>query len=189
MYMMALNVKPSRGPRTGVGMLLDPARYLSVFDSIGAKRVGVVGDPAKSGPYLKKAQLAARRNGIALVVREVHFAKETPAMLDALRGKVDALWMLPDVTAVSPESTEAYFLFSQGERVPLVTFAEVYLSMGAAVALGIDRYDIGRQLGEMAQGFLDGRSLDELPPQSPRRVQMKSNDGVLRRLKITMGGN
>ena len=109
-------------------------------------------------------------------------------MLDSLRGKVDAIWMLPDVTAVSPETTEAYFLFSQGERVPLVSFAEFYLSMGGAVALGIDRFDIGRQLGSLAQSVLDGTPVEELSTQPPRRVMMKVNDGVLRRLKISIAG-
>jgi putative ABC transport system substrate-binding protein len=186
LYMMALNPKP-RQKATGVAMLLDPARYVSVFEEIGARRVGVVYDPARSGAYLKRAQVAARRSGIDLVLREVRSPKETPAMLESLRGKVDALWMIPDVTAVSPASTEAYFLFSQSQGVPVVTFSDVYLSMGGAVALGIDRFDIGKQLGEMAESVLAGTPVDDLPSQPPRRVLIKSNDGVLRRLKISNG--
>ena len=182
LYMMALNPKPRQNV-TGISMLLDPARYLGVFNSLGARRVGVVYDPKRSGAYLKRAQSAARRSGIDLVEREVRSPKETPAMLESLRGRVDALWMIPDLTAVSPASTEAYFLFSQGEAVPVVTFADVYLSMGGAVALGIDRFDIGRQLGEMAQRVLDGTPVEELSPQYPRRAVSKSNEGVLRRLK------
>ena len=187
LYMMALNPKP-RQRVTGVGMLLDPVRYLGVFDALGSKKVGVVYDQARTGAYLKRAQLAARRSGVELVLREVRSPRETPAMLESLRGKVDAIWMLPDVTAVSPASTEAYFLFSQGERVPVVTFAEAYLSMGGAVALGIDRFDIGRQLGEMAQSVLGGTPIEDIPPQSPRRALTKSNDGVLRKLKVTGTG-
>ena len=189
LYMMALHPKPHpRGTMTGVGMLIEPARYLALFDSIGSKRVGVIGDPAKSGAYLRKAQAAARRTGIELLVREVHSPRETLAMLDSLRGKVDALWMLPDVTAVSPETTEAYFLFSQGERVPVVSFAEFYLSMGGALSLGIDRLDIGRQLGTMAQSVLEGTRAEEIALQPPRRAVLKVNEGVLRRLKISIGG-
>jgi putative tryptophan/tyrosine transport system substrate-binding protein len=189
LYMMALHAKSrQRGSVTGVGMLFDPLRYLAVFESIGAKRVGVVGDPAKSGAYLKKALIAARRSGIDLVVREVHSPRETLAMLDSLRGKVDALWMLPDITAVSPETTEAYFLFSKGERVPVVSFAEFYLSMGGALSLGIDRFDIGRQLGAMAQSVLAGTRAEEIAPQPPRRAVLKVNEGVLRRLKIVIAG-
>jgi len=186
LYMMALQPRPSNGT-TGVGMLLDPSRYLAVFDALGARRVGVLYDPALSGAYLKRAQAAASRGVTDLVLREVHAAKETPAMLQSLRGKVDAIWMLPDPTAVSPASTEAYFLFSQGEMVPVVTFADVYLSMGGAVALTIDRFDIGRQLGEMAQRVLDGTPMEAIPAEPPRRVVTKSNDGVVRRLKANLG--
>ena len=186
LYMMALNPKPRQNV-TGVAMLLDPARYFGVFQNLGAKRVGVVYDPSRSGAYLKRAQAAARRSGLDLVAREVRAPKETPAMLESLRGKVDALWMIPDLTAVSPASTEAYFLFSQGEGVPVVTFADVYLSMGGAVALGIDRFDIGRQLGEMAQSVLEGTPVEELSPQYPRRALTRSNEGVLRRLRAMAG--
>jgi putative ABC transport system substrate-binding protein len=188
LYMMAL--RPKQRPNlSGVGMLHDPVKYLAVFNSMGSKRVGIVYDPSRSGNYLKRAQSAARRIGIDLVAREVRAPKETPAMLDSLRGKVDAVWMLPDITAVSPASTEAYFLFSQGQSVPVVTFAEVYLTMGGAIALGIDRYDIGRQLGEMSQSVLDGTPIEELSPQYPRLSLAKSNDGVLRRLKIKIGSS
>jgi putative tryptophan/tyrosine transport system substrate-binding protein len=188
LYMMALNSKP-RQRMSGISMLVDPARYVSAFESLGARRVGVIYDPSRSGVYVRRAQAVARRAGIELVPREVHAPKETPAMLESLRGKVDAIWMIPDITAVSPASTEAYFFFSQREGVPVITFAEIYLSMGAAIALSIDRYDIGKQLGEMAQSILDGTPIDNIASQSPRRVVNKSNDGVLRRLKMTgMGG-
>jgi putative tryptophan/tyrosine transport system substrate-binding protein len=189
LYMMALHAKPQqRGAISGVGMLLDPARYLAVFESIGSKRVGIVADPVKSGAYLKKALSLAKRSGIELVVREVRSPRETLAMLDSLRGKVDALWMIPDLTAVSKETTEAYFLFSQGERVPLVSFAEAYLNMGGAVSLCLDRYDMGRQLGAMAESVLAGTPAGEIQIQSPRRTVLKMNEGVLRRLKITLPG-
>lgn len=187
LYLMVLNPK-SRLPanHTGVGMLIDPVRYLSVLENLGTRRVGVLYDPSRSAPYLRKAQFAAKRAGIDLVVREVHSPRDTPALLDSLRGRVDALWMLPDLTAVSPATTEAYFLFSQGEMVPVVTFSEVYLAMGGAVALNIDRHDIGRQAGEMAQRFLDGTPIDEIPHQSPRKATLKTNTGVLRKLKLSL---
>ncbi|GFO63509.1 ABC transporter substrate-binding protein [Geomonas paludis] len=181
-YMMALNAKPRR-LAGGVTMLLDPGKYLSVLEEMGCERVGVLYDPARSGAYVKRALGMAARSRIKLVLREVHAAKETPAMLASLKGKVDALWMLPDTTAVSPVSTEAYFLFSQAERVPVVTFADVYLSMGGAVALTIDRYDIGRQLAELAQNVLDGNQPEEWGD-PPRRVVTRTNDGVVRQLKL-----
>jgi putative tryptophan/tyrosine transport system substrate-binding protein len=186
LYMMALNPKP-RQRSSGVAMLLDPARYISVFDALGVKRIGVIYDPARSGAYVRRAQAAARRSGIDLVVREVRAPKDTPAMLQSLKGKVDAIWMIPDLTAVSPASTEAYFLFSQSERVPVVSFADVYLSMGGAIALGIDRFDIGKQVGEMAESILSGTRVEEIPPQAPRRALTRRNDGVLRRLNLSYG--
>lgn len=185
LYMMTLN--PNHKPKpwtTGVTMFLDPSRYLAVFEALGAGKVGILYDPSRTGGYLKRAQSSAGRSRVELIPREVRNPKETPAVLESLRGKVDALWMIPDPTAVSPAATEAYFLFSQAERVPVVAFADVYLSMGGAVALSIDRYDIGRQLAEMAQRVLDGASPDEMEPEPPRRAVTRSNEGVVRQLKL-----
>ena len=186
LYMIALNARPRRSV-SGVSMLFDPAKYLSVFDAVGAQRVGVLYDPARNGAYVKRALSLASRCGVHLVLREVHAPKETPAMLASLKGKVDALWMLPDTTAVSPASTEAYFLFSQSERVPVVSFADIYLSLGGAVALTIDRFDIGKQLAEMAEKLLSG-NLAEDACEAPRRVVTRTNESVVRQLKLELGG-
>lgn len=182
LYMMALNTKRRRWA-TGVSMLVEPSRYVATFQTLGLERVGVLYDQGKSGPYVKRAQGSAGRS-VDLVTREVHAPKETPSMLESLRGKVDAVWLIPDPTAVTTSSTEAFFLFSQGERVPVIAFSDYYLKIGAAVALTIDRYDIGRQLGEMAQSVLEGTPVDEVTPEWPRKVSISFNDGVVRRLRM-----
>ncbi|MBJ6723980.1 ABC transporter substrate-binding protein [Geomesophilobacter sediminis] len=187
LYMMVITPR-HRLPanHSGVGMLIDPSRYVSVLDNLGSRRIGVLFDPSRTGAYLKKAQSAARRSGMDLVVREVRSPRETPALLDSLRGRVDAIWMIPDLTAVSTATTEAFFLFSQGEMIPVVTFSDFYLTMGGAIALSIDRHDIGRQLGEMARQVLDGTPVEELPAQSPRKFTIKANNGVLKKLRLSL---
>lgn len=189
LYMMVLSLRQRYGPnQSGVTMWVDPSRYLAVFENGHAKRVGLLYDPNRSGNYVRKAQSAAKRFGIDIVAREVRSPKETPAMLDSLRGKVDALWMVPDLTAVSSETTEAYFLFSQGEMVPVITFSDVYLPMGGAVAVNIDRFDIGRQVGEMALSILGGTPVEDIAPQTARKSTLKWNAVVLRKLKFVLNG-
>ena len=86
------------------------------------------------------------------MIREVSAPRETLEQLATLAGKVDALWMLPDSTAVTRETTEAYFRFGQQQTVPVVSFAANYLGLGAAAVLEIDRIAMGRQADAMVYG-------------------------------------
>ena len=185
--LMALSLNLAKGPSGtvgGVGMLPAPERYLERCRTMGARRVGVIHDPARSGYYLQRARQAARRMGIELVVREVHAPPETPARLEQMKGKVDALWMLPDTTAVTAETLEAYFLFSLQQKVPVVTFSEQYLAKGAAVSLDVDRADLGRQAAELANSLLSGAAIHSTAVDA-RKFQVHANETVGRNLGIS----
>lgn len=169
---------------TGIDMFAPPERYISLFQGMKRRRVGLIHHPAKSGWYVHQARQAAQRMGIELVVREVSAPKDTLNQLASLSGKVDALWMLPDATAVTRETAEAYFRFSQEQNVPVVSFAGAYLGLGAAAVLEIDRTELGRQAGDMAEAILKGADAADIPLAFPRRVQPKTNPSVLRHLGI-----
>jgi putative tryptophan/tyrosine transport system substrate-binding protein len=167
---------------TGVDLLVKPEQYLALFKKIKVRRIGVVYDPARTERYLQTARGAAKQLGLELVTREVHDPRQTLAQLNSLQGKVDALWVLPDSTAVTRESLEAYFLFSQGQSVPVISFSAAHLKLGALLVLEIDRGDLGRQAGELARQILQGEEPGELSVASPRKVALKVNDAVAKRL-------
>lgn len=187
--MMALGIHDQSSARTnltGVGMFIAPRPYLNLCQNMKAKRVGVVYHAAKSDWYLRQAIQEARRQNIKLVLREVRSPQQTIAQLSSLAGEVDAIWMLPDSIAVTRETLEAYMRFSKEKRVPLVSFADAYLGLGAAAVLELDRLDLGRQAGEMAIALLNGTSVSKLPMSQPRRAVYKTNRSVLKNLGMTL---
>lgn len=183
--LMALGIHSLSGSQhniSGIGMFAAPEHYVTIFQAIKSRRVGVIHNPAKSGWYLHKARQAADRAGIELVVREVVASRETLDQLAGLGGKVDVLWMLPDTTAVTRETTEAYFRFGQEHAIPVISFAGSYLGLGAAAVVEIDRVELGQQAGDMVTALLAGGNISELPVSPPRRISIKNNSGVLKRL-------
>lgn len=169
---------------TGVEVQPAPERYLPLFSSLKARRVGVISNASRSAAYIKYARRLAAGLGIDLVVREVKSSKDVAIQLDSLAGLIDALWMLPDNVTASGEAADAHFLFSVGHRVPVIAFSSAYLASGAAMALDIDRFDMGKQGGEMAAALLAGNGISAIPPQTPRKTIVKSNPHVLRRLGL-----
>ena len=190
-YLMVINPQSMvKGHRnvTGVAMNVAPEKYLDLLTRISPKpkMVGVICDPAKSGYLVKRAQQAARGRGIELAVREVQTPRDVPDALTSLKGIVDALWMFPDTTVVTPETVELFLLASQENRFPVIGFAGKYVEMGALAALDIDSFDQGRQAGEMAEHILKGSAVADLPGAEARSTTVKVNRSVAKKLGISL---
>jgi len=169
---------------TGVEFFVKPDQIVPIFSYLKARKVGVLFDPDKSGEYLRKSIAVASRLGVELVKREVSSPRDTINQLTQLTGSVDAVWMIPDAAAVNNRTVEAYFLFAQGQQIPLLSFDRYHLGSGAAVVVEPDRNEMGVQAGEMVAAVLDGTSISSLPPLSPRKFILKTNPAVLKRLNI-----
>ena len=180
--------KSNQSNLSGISMFVSPERYIGVFRNMKTRRVGVVHNPAKSGWDMNQARQIARQSDIELVVREISTSRETLDKLSGLAGKVDALWMLPDTIAVTRETTEAYFRFGQQYSVPVISFSGTYIGLGAAVALEIDRYALGRQADGLAVAILSGQR-SERQVIFPAKTELKKNNSVLQRLRVEPGRN
>ena len=187
---MSLGIRDQRNnlPNlAGIDMFAPPEQYLALFKEMKKQRIGVLHDPAKSGWYLRRALQLAHTYGIKLVVRETTSPRDTLNRLASLKGEVDAVWMLPDTTAVTRETAEAYFVFSQEEQVPVVSFSGAYLMLGAAAAVEIDRIELGRQAADLCSKALHGTDTADLSFTYPRKTTIKNNRNVLKRLGIDHG--
>jgi putative tryptophan/tyrosine transport system substrate-binding protein len=170
----------------GVNMVAEPGKYLELFDAMRKKRIGVLYDPSKSGRYLDQAAQAARNFGVTLETVEVHISQEVQSALEKLRGRIDALWVLPDSTVVSGVNMEAYIIFSIDNKVPVVSYLKQHLRSGVAASLDVDFYDIGRQAGDLCLQLIRKGARSGGFVVSPRRAQLSTNAGVLHKLGITL---
>ena len=191
LYLMVLNpqtIVHGNGNATGVAMNVPPEKYLDLLTRISPapKKIGLVYDPSKTGRLVKRAQQAARERGMEITTLEVSRPNEVPKALDAMKGMVDALLMLPDTTVVTPETVEFFLLFSQNNNIPVITFASKYVEMGALLSLDIDGFDQGRQAGEMAQQILNGAAVSAVPGTEARKTHVKANRNVAKKLRITL---
>lgn len=171
---------------TGVEVQSPPERYLQLFTSIRARKVGIISNSDRSGVYVRNAKKAAAVLGIDLIVRDVKSSKEVNGQLSTLVGIVDAIWMLPDSVTSSGEAADAHFMFSATHKVPVVTFSSAYLASGAALALDFDRFEMGKQGGEMAAAVMNGSGILDISAEPPRKTMIKYNSSVLRRLDIKL---
>lgn len=188
-YLMVLNPLSilSGGENiTGVSMNIPPEKQLRIFRQALAdlKTIGLLYNPSRTGYLVEKAQDAAEKVGIALIARQVRRSMDVPLTIKDMRGKIDAFWMLPDLTVITPETIEFLLLFSMENNIPILTFAEKYVEFGALMSIGIDSFDLGVQAGEMANAILSGRDMADVHRVDARKAVLSINLTVARKMGI-----
>jgi len=188
-YAMVPNPQPAspeRNNQAGVGMNLPPEKYLAELRKVmpDVRRVGLVYDPQKTGPYVKKAVQAALAMGIDLITKEVRNPREAIAAIRGLKGEIELFWMLPDSTVITQETVEFLVYFSFENKVPLLAFAEKYVAMGALMSLGIDDADAGRQAGELYKRVLEEGVLNGPRVIEPEKVVLSINLKTAEKMSI-----
>jgi putative ABC transport system substrate-binding protein len=131
-------------------------------------QLGVIYDPEKTGPMVLEARKSAEALGMALVASPVASQKEVPAAVRGLVGKIQAFWMVPDETVVTPESFKFLLLTAFENNLPFVTVSDIFVEAGALASLSPDYTDVGRQGCQLATDIQHGRvhpaEVTVLPP-------------------------
>jgi putative ABC transport system substrate-binding protein len=170
---------------TGVSMNVSAGQQLNALLEIlpGAKRIGIVYDPQKTGHLFEEARRAALFREVTLISREVSSPREAPSAIDDLKGEIDAFWMLPDTTVLTQESVKYLFLFSFENNIPVLSFSKKYIKMGSLISLNIDAVNIGRQAGKMANQILAGKDMGNIIKTAPIKSVMTVNPWVAGRFE------
>lgn len=189
-YMMVLNpgaIVQGSSNITGVSLNIPPERQLHIFQRVlpsHIKRIGLIYDPAKTAGYVRHALKVAHTYGFEIVAREVHSPKEVAPLINGLQGQIDAYWMVPDQTLMTPDTVEHLLLFSIDTMVPVLSFATKYVEMGALMAVNFDVHDLGKQTAEVARRVLNGVWPTEIAPADAKHCYLKYNFKVAHKLDI-----
>jgi putative tryptophan/tyrosine transport system substrate-binding protein len=138
---------------SGVNMLVSPEKYAeSVLQVLpGVKRVGFIYNPANTGSFADKLTKALHSHSVTVIAKQAKSAGEAPRLLEDMKGKVDALLLLPDTTITTTEMVNVLLIHSFRNLVPVIAFSEKYVRLGALAAVTVSPRDLGAQTGEMAR--------------------------------------
>jgi putative ABC transport system substrate-binding protein len=190
-YLMVLNPQNIlAGERniTGVSMNISPDNQLKALlkSMPQAKRIGLVYDPEKSASFAREARDAAARMNLTLVAKEARTSKDPPSLIMDMKKGIDVYWMVPDTTVITPLTVEFLLLFSLENNIPLLTFSEKYLEMGAFMATAIDPFDMGAQAGEIANKILQGKEVKQIHQVHARTMVVSTNMMIAGKMGITV---
>jgi len=179
---------PDQAQTTGVLMCMGPTAQFAAIKSAlpDVRRLGVIYHPGRNKTMLEQAMAAAAGQDLTLVAEAADSPRAVSRLLAAMEGKIDGLWMVPDPTVITPQTVEAMLIYSLEKRVPVVTFSEKYMELGATVAITFDLFAMGEQAGEMVSTILAGTPVASIPKAEPRKFNVIVNGRVAKKLGIAI---
>ena len=188
-YVMVLNpesVISGEENITGVSMNIPQGNQLAVImDALPyTKAIGLLYDPNRTGRFVEDVEDIAGNIGIRLIANKVYNSRDVPSAIMQMKGKIDVFWMLPDITVITPETIEFLLLFSFENNIPVFTFSEKYVEMGAFMSMDIDAFDMGRQAGEMVRAMQAGKDIKDISSVYARKAVVSTNLMVARKIGI-----
>lgn len=173
---------------TGVDMIIPPEKQLeSIHETLPTlKTLGLVYDPKRSGTNVEKIIKHSAGLDLRIDAKPTSNPKEVPGLVSSMTGTINAYWMIPDLTVVTPQSIEHIFLFSLENRIPVITFSEKYLAKGATLAVCFDIQDMGRQAGLIAKKIIYGSNPSQIKREPARKTKTLVNMTVAKKLGLNV---
>lgn len=174
-----------------VGLSLDiPFRqHLKPLQTLVPKvsRIGVLFDPQKTNGMQNQLLRDAKALGISIVSEAVQTEQDVPQALNAIKGRIDALWLLPDSTVLTENTLDFLMSTTLEAHIPVVGFSAGLVHSGALVAAYVHYGDIGKQAARLSQQLVGQTSpslLGTIIP--PERVQQSINQKSARFLSLSL---
>ena len=159
--------------------------YTSLVPTL--RTFGVIYDPEKTATMITQANAAAGQLGLRLVAVPVASSKEVPAALRSMLGKIDALWMVPDETVVTPESFKFLLVEAFENNLPFLAVSDIFVEVGALAALSPDYTELGRQGCQLARAIESGQlQLAAVNVFPPEKINLAINLKTASKLGLTL---
>mgnify|MGYP001147208145 CR=1 FL=1 len=161
------------GNVAGVSLEIPVRIQLYTLKSIVPKvsKVGVIYNPKKTGNLIIEAKKAADEFGFALIASKADTKEDIPRALRAFAEGIDAYWMVPDPTLVTPEGFSIVLNYTFEKKVPFLAYSKAMVDRGALVSLAPNYASIGSQACSVANQIIQGAT-------TPAQVSIASPKGL-----------
>lgn len=150
------------------------------------KNIAVIYNPRQNSAFIATAKHDARQFGFRLQPFAITSPKQLPAALEGVANSADLFWGINDQLVVTPQTAKSLLLFSFRNKIPFIGLSDAWVKAGALFALDRDYIDLGRQCAVLTEKVLSGTGVQQLPPESPRRVTYMLNRHTAEQMKLEL---
>jgi putative tryptophan/tyrosine transport system substrate-binding protein len=165
-----------------------PGKRLALLREIvpGLRRLAVMANVGNSASVREMAevQLMARTLGLDFVALEIRSADDIDPALEALKGRVDALYLPPD--ALTDANRVRINAAALSARVPTMYAYREYVHSGGLMSYGPNYPDLFRRSADLVDKILRGTSPKEIPVEQPTKFDLVINLKTAKALGLTI---
>lgn len=173
---------------TGVSDLWPVALQMETYAKFvpKAKKWGTIYNPAETNSvmHIKAMRAAARKMGLELVEVTISSSREVPKAAASLVGKVQAITITSDNTAVT--DLESIVAVCNKHKIALFAGDVDSVPRGAVAAYGLDYYLVGYSAGKKAALILKGVKPGDIPWGPVEKFSLVINEKAARAQGVTI---
>lgn len=148
--------------------------------------VGIIYNPGEVNSVTLVAELQKQANkmGLKLVLASAGKTCDIPGAVHSLIGKVQAIFIPNDNTAVA--AMESIVRLGIEHQIPVFAGDVGSVKKGAIATIGYDRHSLGLKAGELVVRILKGAKPDQLPIAKDHPLQVTVNPVSAKKMGITV---
>jgi putative ABC transport system substrate-binding protein len=152
----------------------------------GLRRLAIMANSSNASALLdmREAQTTARALGLEAVTSEIRRSEDIAPAFDALRGRVEALYVCNDPLAAT--NRVRINTLALGMRLPTMFIAREYVEVGGLMSYGANFLDLYRRTAELVDKILRGAKPADLPVEQPIKFDLVINLTTAKALDLTM---
>jgi putative ABC transport system substrate-binding protein len=154
-----------------------------------AKRVGVIYNPGEANSVAIVTELKKLLNarGMSLVEAGAARSVDVSSAAQSLVGKADVIYAPTDNNVMS--AFEGIVKVAQQTKLPIVSADTSAVKRGAAAAIGLNYYDLGRQTGKLVVRILKGEAPGDIAVQTSTTFELFVNPEAARKQGLTLSAD
>ena len=133
---------------------------------------------------ISDAQAAARKLGLEVTTSEIRRAEDITPAFEALRDRVDALYLCPDPLLMTNRTR--INILAVGERLPTMHGLREYVEAGGLMSYGSNFPDLLRRAADFVDKILNGAKPADIPVEQPTKFDLIINLTTAKALKLTI---
>lgn len=151
-----------------------------------AKRVGVIYNPgeANSVAIITGLKKVLQARGMTLVEAAAPRSVDVASAAQSLVGKADVIYAPTDNNVMS--AFEGIVKVAEQTKLPVIAADTSAVKRGAAAAIGLNYYDLGRQTGKIVVRILKGEAPGGIAIQTSTRLELFVNPDAARKQGLTL---
>jgi len=147
------------------------------------EKIGLIFDPRHNQWFFEQAFSAASNFGIEIVAMPVNSKNQITGLLKEQRGKIEAIWMIPDPTVISEKII--HYVIKQGiyNNMGVIGYNSFFTRSGAFFSFEFDYESLGLQAGEQIGSYLQTGQCGKDTPVFKTIINRKIADKIGIRVK------